>query len=128
MERVIIKVKKKMPPDCMESIAKRIREQYESGLVTGDDNVDIFIVSSNEKEAKREKRLAKIKAEKEKIEALATVYEDLKEGELFRITSDLKDKRVYRRDKDGSTQIVDSYGNCCNYKAYPYLTMRVYKV
>lgn len=81
-----------------------------------------------EKEAKREERRAKIKAEKEKIEALATVYEDLKEGELFRITSDLKDKRVYRRDRDGSTQIVDSYGNRCNYKSYPYLTMIVYKV
>ena len=85
-------------------------------------------IKSLEKEAKREERLAKNKAEKEKIEALATVYEDLKEGELFRITSDLKDKRVYRRDRDGSTQIVDSYGNCCNYKAYPYLTMIVYKV
>lgn len=55
MERVIIKVKKKMPPDCMESIAKRIREQYESGLVIVDDNVDIFIVSSNDKEANNDK-------------------------------------------------------------------------
>lgn len=44
MERVIIKVKKKMPPDCMESIAKRIREHYERGLLIIDDNVDIFII------------------------------------------------------------------------------------
>ena len=89
--------------------------------------IDIAI-KALEKEASREDRSAKRKPEKEKIEALAIEYQVLKEGELFRITSELNDKRIYRRDREGSTQISDMYGNSCNYKSYPYLTMKVYKL
>ena len=85
-------------------------------------------IKALEKEAKREDRAAKIKAERARIESKACEYKDLKDGELFRITSELNDKRVFRRDREGSTQINDINGNHCDYKYYPYLTMKVYRL
>ena len=64
----------------------------------------------------------------EEIKKTATTYQELKEGDLFRITVSKSDLRVYRRDKEGSTQIVDSYGMSSNYKSYPYFSMTVYKI
>ena len=80
------------------------------------------------KEAKKEERKAQEKVEREKIERFAILYKDLKEGELFRITSVLNDKRIYRKDREGSTKIYNKYGDPCNYKIFPYLTMVVYKL
>lgn len=68
------------------------------------------------------------RAFEEEIKKTATTYQELKEGDLFRITVSKSDLRVYRRDKEGSTQIVDSYGMTSNYKSYPYLSMTVYKI
>lgn len=68
------------------------------------------------------------RAFEEEIEKTATTYQELKEGDLFRITVSKSDLRVYRRDKEGSTQIIDAYGMSSNYKSYPYLSMTVYKI
>ena len=80
------------------------------------------------KEAKIEERKAKEKAEQDKIKARAVFYQDLQEGELFRITIKLNDKRIFRKDREGATEIKNSYGDPCNYKEYPYLTMIVYRL
>lgn len=82
-------------------------------------------IKSLEKEAKREERLAKIKAEKEKFKALSIQYQYLKEGDLFKTSYD---SGIYRRDKEGSTLIFNKSGEPCNFKSYPYLTMKVCKV
>ena len=68
------------------------------------------------------------RAFEEEIKKTATTYQELKEGDLFRITVSKSDLRVYRRDKEGSTQIVDSYGMTSNFKSFPYLSMTVYKI
>lgn len=68
-----------------------------------------------------------------------TTYDTLKEGDIFSfnckyvrtLTGNIKgDKRRYRKDKEGATEIIDIYG-CRHvnptYKVYPYLTEKVYK-
>lgn len=60
---------------------------------------------------------------------MAIKYSELKEGELFRLNP-RNDKRVFRRDKEGSTQVVDADGlKIVNptFKAYPYMDMPVYR-
>lgn len=45
------------------------------------------------------------------------------------VSMTIPDKRVYRKDREGATQIVDAYGDPCENKAnkiYPYVTMDVY--
>lgn len=68
------------------------------------------------------------------------LYKDLKKGDIFTynepfvktLTGTIKgDKRIYRKDREGATQIVDVYGDKIvnpTFKEYPYLTMTVYKV
>lgn len=56
-------------------------------------------------------------------------YCELKEGECFKLNY-RNDKRVYRREKDGSVEVVDSWGGKnvnSTYKIYPYLDMIVYR-
>lgn len=60
---------------------------------------------------------------------MAIKYSELKEGELFKINPK-NDKRVYRRDKEGSTLVVDAWGwRIVNptFKEYPYMDMPVYR-
>ena len=60
---------------------------------------------------------------------MAIKYSELKEGELFRMHSK-NDKRVFRRDKEGSTQVVGADGwKIYNptFKVYPYMDMPVYR-
>lgn len=68
------------------------------------------------------------RAFEEEIKKAAIAYRDLIEGDLFRLTISKNDLRVFRRDKEGSTQIIDSFGSPSNYKSYPYLSMIVYKI
>ena len=44
------------------------------------------------------------------------------------VSMTIPDKRVFRKDKEGATQIMDEYGNCeiRGFKIYPYLGMDVY--
>lgn len=37
------------------------------------------------------------------------------------------DKRVFVKDEEGATEIIDCYGKKTNWKCYPYLTMKVYR-
>lgn len=45
------------------------------------------------------------------------------------LATKVPDVRVFRKDREGATQIVDSFGSPCEsrgYKIFPYLTMDVY--
>lgn len=70
------------------------------------------------------------RAFEEEIKKTATKYVELEEGDLFRITVSKSDLRVYRRDKEGSTLLVDSFGSGCEFKLYRLcsLDMTVYKI
>ena len=60
---------------------------------------------------------------------MAIKYSELKEGELFKFIH-RNDKRVFRRDKEGSTQVVDAWGGKIvnpTFKVYPYMDMPVYR-
>ena len=55
-----------------------------------------------------------------------TIYSKLKVGDIFKLYP--KDKREYRVEKDGATEIKDIYGYRTDerFKCYCYLTMPVY--
>ena len=50
--------------------------------------------------------------------------EDIRNGKIHKIKGD---KRLFRKDAEGATEIRDMYGNPNDWKVYPYLTMPVYR-
>ena len=58
------------------------------------------------------------------------IYNELNTGDIFAITANPKDRRRYRRDKEGATEIVNAHGIKdlkSTFKAYPFWSMTVYK-